>query len=74
MKRKGKYVYMAYKDVEAKYGSALAKSIRKQKMELEESRGQDEEAWICQHPDIKNDEVLCCLDSNFVLHVFHKQN
>ena len=58
-KKKGRYVYLTYKEVETKFGSALAKAIKKSKLELEASRAQDEEPWVCEHPDVKNDPVLC---------------
>jgi hypothetical protein len=59
-KRKGKYIYMAYKDVEEKYGTALAKTIKKTKLELEAARGEDEDAWYCKHPEIKDEEFRFC--------------
>jgi len=59
-KRKGKYIYMAYKDVEEKYGTALVKTIKKTKLELEAARGEDEDAWYCKHPEIKDEEFRFC--------------
>ena len=57
-KKRGKYVYMCFKDVEEKYGSSIAKGIRKSKMELEETRGENEEPWYCKHPEV-DDEASC---------------
>ena len=45
--RRGKYVYMTYRDVEAKYSSAIAKNIKKNKLELEQNRAEHEDAWYC---------------------------
>ena len=57
-KKRGKYVYMSYKDVEEKYGSHIAKGIKKSKLELEESRAEHEDPWYCKHPEVQ-DEVSC---------------
>ena len=59
--RRGKYVYMTYRDVEAKYSSAVAKNIRKNKLELEQNRAEHEDAWYCKHPEVDDEVFSLCL-------------
>ena len=67
--KRGKWVYMAYCQVEEKYGSAIAKQIRKDKKELEKNRTPDEESWYMEHPEIKDNEAIC-YDSAYFLFLF----
>ena len=62
--RRGKYVYMTYKDVEEKYGSAVAKNIKKNKLELEQKGAEHEEAWYCKHPEVDDEVFSLCLVYN----------
>ena len=59
--RRGKYVYMTYRDVEAKYSSAIAKNIKKNKLELEQNRAEHEDAWYCKHPEVDDEVFSLCL-------------
>ena len=60
---------MAYCQVEEKYGSAIAKQIRKDKKELEKNRTPDEEPWYREHPEIKDNEAIC-YDSAFFIFMY----
>ena len=71
--KRGKWVYMAYCEVEKKYGAAIAKQIRKDKKELEAARSEDEEPWYCPHPEIKNTEEIW-ISFSIVLKVFKGNN
>ena len=49
---------MSFKDVVAKYGESIAKSIRTTKRELEKTRDEkeDPEPWVTDHPEVKTEE------------------
>ena len=53
-KRRGKYKMITYKDLKAQYGAGVAKTLRDNKKDLEQSKGPaDPVTYWCEHPDFK---------------------
>lgn len=56
-KKRGKWVFKPYKDVVTQFGEAIAKDIRKKKLEMQAQVTEGDDDWFQKHPEVDSEDL-----------------